>query len=31
MDGPRLAVGAIVVRDETLLMVKRDKEPARGL
>ncbi len=31
MDAPRLGVGAIVVRDETLLMVKRDEEPARGL
>jgi ADP-ribose pyrophosphatase YjhB (NUDIX family) len=31
MKGPRLGVGAIVVRDGALLMVRRDKEPARGL
>jgi 8-oxo-dGTP diphosphatase len=31
MDAPHLAVGAIVVRDETLLMIRRDKEPGRGL
>jgi 8-oxo-dGTP diphosphatase len=29
--GPQLAVGAIVVRDEKLLMVRRANEPGRGL
>src|SRR5687768_133282 len=30
MDAPQLAVGAVVVRDGELLMVQRDREPARG-
>jgi 8-oxo-dGTP diphosphatase len=30
-DRPRVAVGAIVVRDGALLMVRRAKDPARGL
>jgi 8-oxo-dGTP diphosphatase len=30
-DRPRVAVGAIVVRDGALLMVRRAREPARGL
>lgn len=31
MDTPQLAVGAVVVHDGELLMVRRDREPARGL
>jgi len=31
MDSPQLAVGAVVVRDGSLLMVQRGQEPARGL
>ena len=30
-EGPSVAVGAIVVRDDTLLMVRRAREPGRGL
>ena len=30
-DAPQIAVGAIVVRDDALLMVKRGNEPGRGL
>jgi ADP-ribose pyrophosphatase YjhB (NUDIX family) len=30
-DLPQVAVGAVVVRDNSLLMVKRAQEPARGL
>jgi 8-oxo-dGTP diphosphatase len=30
-SNPTLGVGAIVVRDEALLMVRRAQEPARGL
>jgi 8-oxo-dGTP diphosphatase len=30
-DRPRVAVGAIVVRDGALLMVRRARDPARGL
>ena len=30
-DGPTLGVGAIVVRDGALLMVRRAREPAKGL
>jgi 8-oxo-dGTP diphosphatase len=30
-ERPRVAVGAIVVRDGALLMVRRAQEPARGL
>src|SRR5918992_943752 len=30
-ERPRVAVGAIVVRDGALLMVRRAREPARGL
>lgn len=29
--GPRMAVGAIVVRDDSLLMVRRGSDPGRGL
>lgn len=29
--GPQLAVGAVVVRDEKLLMVRRGNDPGRGL
>lgn len=29
--GPNLAVGAIVVRDDALLMVRRARDPGRGL
>ena len=29
--GPQVAVGAIVIHDGTLLMVRRGKEPGRGL
>src|SRR5688500_18338801 len=31
MDAPQLAVGAVVVHDGALLMVRRDQEPAKGL
>ena len=31
MDAPQLAVGAVVVHGGELLMVRRDREPARGL
>lgn len=30
-DGPQIAVGAIVIRDEELLMVRRGHEPGAGL
>lgn len=30
-SGPRVGVGAVVVKDGALLMVRRAKEPARGL
>jgi ADP-ribose pyrophosphatase YjhB (NUDIX family) len=30
-DLPRIAVGAVVIHDDRLLMVKRGKEPAAGL
>jgi 8-oxo-dGTP diphosphatase len=30
-DGPRLAVGAVVVKDDALLMVRRGGDPGRGL
>lgn len=30
-DLPQVAVGAVVLRDNSLLMVKRAQEPARGL
>ena len=30
-DGPQVAVGAIVVRDEELLMVRRANDPGAGL
>lgn len=28
---PRVAVGAVVVRDQALLMVQRDRDPGKGL
>ena len=31
MEGPRIAVGAVIVRDEELLMVKRGNDPGKGL
>jgi 8-oxo-dGTP diphosphatase len=31
LDKPQIAVGAIVVRDGSLLMVRRGREPGRGL
>jgi 8-oxo-dGTP diphosphatase len=31
MDGPQLAVGAVVVQDDVLLMVRRGGDPGRGL
>lgn len=31
MNVPQIAVGAVVVRDEKLLMVQRDRDPGRGL
>ena len=30
-DSPHVAVGAIVVRDDSLLMIRRGQEPAKGL
>lgn len=30
-DGPHIGVGAIVVRDDSLLMIQRGKDPGRGL
>ena len=30
-EGPQVAVGAIVVRDDKLLMVRRAQDPGRGL
>ena len=30
-EGPQVAVGAIVVRDDALLMIRRGQEPAKGL
>lgn len=31
MEGPRIAVGAVIVRDDELLMVKRGNDPGKGL
>ncbi|MDQ4096000.1 MAG: NUDIX domain-containing protein [Actinomycetota bacterium] len=31
MKGPRIAVGAVIVRDDELLMVKRGNHPGKGL
>ena len=31
MDAPRVAVGAVVVRDDRLLMVRRGNDPGKGL
>ena len=31
MEAPQLAVGAVVVHEGELLMVRRDREPAKGL
>lgn len=31
MDAPEIAVGAVVIHDRALLMVRRNQEPAKGL
>ncbi len=31
MDAPEIAVGAVVIHDRSLLMVRRNQEPAKGL
>ena len=30
-EGPQIAIGAIVIRDDSLLMVKRGNDPGKGL